>query len=93
MMSKGNEFEFQKGAGTKPECDGNYGGKNRDHTCHGTALTQKFIDFRGLLEFLSKHAAGAVRVANAVLISASLPAFRISISKPEAGPAASRSFD
>ena len=59
-MSKGNEFEFQKGAGTKPECDGNYGGKNRDHTCHGTALTQRFIDFRGLLEFLSKHAAGAM---------------------------------
>jgi hypothetical protein len=51
LMSKGNELEFQKGAGTKPECDGNYGGKNRDHTCHGTALMQKFIDFRGLLEF------------------------------------------
>jgi hypothetical protein len=52
LMSKGNEFEFQRGAATKPASeDGNDSGKNRDHGHDGMAVAQKSLDLLGLSEF------------------------------------------
>ena len=52
LMSKGNEFDFQGGAATKPEGeDGNDGSKNRDHARDRTAVAQKSLAFLGLSEF------------------------------------------
>jgi hypothetical protein len=52
LMSQANQLELQGGAATKPKGDdGNDGGQNCDHACHGTAVAPKSPDFLGNSEF------------------------------------------
>ena len=52
LMSRGDEFEFQRGAATNPEREqGTEGGQKREHADEGMALARETLHLLGFLEF------------------------------------------
>ena len=52
LVSKGDEFEFQRGAAAKAKGEqGDEGGKDRCHARDGTAAARKSLGFLTVLEF------------------------------------------
>ena len=52
LMSRGDEFEFQRGAATNPEQEqGTEGGQKREHADEGMALARETLQLLGFLEF------------------------------------------
>ena len=52
LVSKGDEFQFQRGAATKPETEqGDQSGKNRDHGEDGKVVAPQSPGFLGITGF------------------------------------------
>jgi len=51
-MSRGDEFELQRGATTNPEQEqGTEGGQKREHADDGRAVTRETLNLLGVSEF------------------------------------------